>query len=108
MSRLTEFPKNTIFSGSIEFENFETSIEWLQSLDSFSELDADRDQPSAWNLEMALYLNDIYEIGLRLEGSKELEDAAERQAGIAMTIHAIKNMTVTIDLSPFHLNRKKQ
>lgn len=82
---------------NFEFENFETSIEWLRALDSFSELDADRDQPSAWNLELALYLNDIFEIGLRIEGSKELEDAAERQAGIAMTIHAIKNMTATIE-----------
>lgn len=82
---------------NIEFDNVETSIEWLQALDTFSELDTDRNKPSAWNLEVAYYPEEDYGVALRMEGSKELEDAPDLQAGIAVTVHAIKNITATAE-----------
>jgi hypothetical protein len=82
---------------NIEFESFETSIELLQALDSFAELDADRNQPRAWNLEISFHPDDNMELALRLEGSQQLEDAPELQAGLAATLHATDNITATVE-----------
>jgi len=82
---------------NIEFDNFETSMEWLQALDSFSELDTDTNKPKAWNLEIAFSLHDDFQLTLRVEGSKELEDAPELQTGLAANLHATKNITATIE-----------
>ncbi len=78
-------------------DDFETSIEWLQALDSFSELDADRNRPRAWNLELAFYPDNNFEWAFRIEGSKELEDAPEFQAGIAATLHVNRNISATLE-----------
>jgi hypothetical protein len=70
---------------SAGLDDFEMTAEYVCALRAFHELDADRNRPAAWNLELAWYPSGPYEWALRVEGSDELEDAPHRQAGASFT-----------------------
>ncbi len=78
-------------------QDLEFSIEVLSALRSFDELDPDRDRPRAWNLEFAHFPGPRIEWALRVEGSRELEDAPEHRAGIAFTWRPAKRLSITFD-----------
>lgn len=64
---------------------YEATFEYTKALTSFRELDPDRDQPSAWNTEIVLFVLDNVDLAFRIEGSDELEDAPALLGGVAVT-----------------------
>jgi len=79
------------------FDRFEVSAEFLGALGSFTELEADRDRPRAWNVELAFFPTRSFAAALRLEGSEELEGAPRRQAGLALTWRVTRNASLTLE-----------
>jgi hypothetical protein len=79
------------------FDRFEVSAEFLGALDSFKELDADRNRPRAWNLELAFFPVRKLEASLRFEGSDQLEGAPRRQVGLALAWRVTKNASLTVE-----------
>lgn len=77
--------------------DFELSAEYLTALRSFAELEPDRDRPSAWNLELAWFPLDRLEGALRYEESRELEDAPERQYGLALAWRIARGASLTVE-----------
>lgn len=78
--------------GRLEFTG-----EFVRALDSFEELDEDRDRPSAWNLELAYFPDGNISWALRLEGTRELEDAPELLGGIAATWRITDHIYLTAE-----------
>ncbi len=81
----------------IEYDRFELTGEFVGALDSFEELDSDRDKPRAWNVELAFYPEGNFEWALRLEGSDELEDAPRLQGGAAVAWRVTRYASVTLE-----------
>ena len=79
------------------FDRFEVSAEFLGALDSFKELDPDRDRPRAWNLELAYFPVHTIEASLRFEGSSELKGAPRRQIGLALAWRVTRNASLTVE-----------
>ncbi|WP_279386915.1 LbtU family siderophore porin [Thiogranum longum] len=78
-------------------DHFEVTAEFLGALRSFRELQADRNQPLAWNLEVTNFLNPNFDWALRLEGSDELEDAPELRYGASVSFRAGRYGSLTLD-----------
>ncbi len=78
-------------------DNFELTFEALGATRSFIELEADRDQPWAWNLELGLFPHRHFDLALRIEGSRELEDEPYLQYGAAVTFLVHRYVTVTME-----------
>lgn len=79
------------------FDSFEVTIELVEALDSFVELEKNADRPSAFNIEIAYFPHPDIQIAIRSETSKELEDAAEKQYGISTTLVFAGSMTFSIE-----------
>lgn len=79
------------------YDQVELTAEFVRALDSFNELDSDRNQPRAWNLELAYYPQDNLEWALRLEGSNEFEDEPRLQGGISVTWRVTRTAFVTLE-----------
>ena len=77
--------------------DYEITLEALGALKDFRELDRDRNRPLAWNLEFVHFFGDRFEWALRVEGSRELEDAPELQGGASLTWRAWENSTLTVE-----------
>jgi len=82
---------------TIEYDRLELTAELVSALDSFEELDSDRDKPRAWNVELAFYPEGDFEWALRLEGSDELEDAPRLQGGASVAWRITKYASVTLE-----------
>ncbi len=80
------------------YEWGDVTAEWVRALDAFRELETDRNQPEAWNLEVAVYVSDDLTSALRVEGSSELEDAPRTQGGVALTWRLWSRVFVTFEL----------
>lgn len=80
-----------------DFDRFEASAEFVGALGSFTELDADRNRPRAWNLELSFFPVRNLEVSLRFEASKELEGAPRRQSGLAFAWRVKKNASLTVE-----------
>ncbi len=78
--------------------NSEVTFEALGALRSFREFESDRDQPVAWNVEVALFPHPKFDLAFRIEGSRELEDAPRTQFGAAVTFLLHRNATLTLEL----------
>lgn len=76
---------------------FEVTAEFIGATRSFRELEADRNQPLAWNLEFAHFLHPNFDWALRLEGSRELEDEPELRYGAAISFRAGRYASLTLD-----------
>jgi hypothetical protein len=81
----------------IEYDRFVLTGELVSALDSFEELDSDRDKPRAWNVELAFYPEGNFEWALRLEGSDEFEDAPRLQGGASVAWRVTKNASITLE-----------
>lgn len=82
---------------TIEYDHLELTAELVSALDSFEELDSDRDKPRAWNVELAFYPEGDFEWALRLEGSDELEDAPRLQGGASVAWRITRYASATIE-----------
>jgi hypothetical protein len=78
-------------------DRYAVTGEIVRALDSFNGLDPDRDRPSAWNIELAYYSAGPLDWALRLEGSRELEDAPRLQGGISVTWRILETLSLTLD-----------
>lgn len=78
-------------------EDFELSFEVLGALDSFRELESDRNQPLAWNLEFVDFITPRLEWALRAEGSRELEGEPEWQLGTALSWHVNRDISCSVE-----------
>jgi len=78
------------------FGKFEFVAEYLGALGSYEELVSAYNSPRAWNLELAYYPDDRFGWALRLEGSHELENAARRRYGAALTWRVMGNASLTV------------
>lgn len=63
----------------------EISVEILQAASAFRELAADTDQPRAWNIEIACYPTENWQVAARIERSAELPGQPESRYGISAT-----------------------
>lgn len=79
------------------YGNFELAAEMVYALDSFVELDPDRNRPGAWNMELSWYPEGNLAWSFRLAGSRELEDAPRYQTGIAGILQIMKNMYLNVE-----------
>lgn len=91
--RIAGLSAYTLFS----LGRFEATGEFVLALDSFEELDPDRDEPRAWNVELAYFPQDALELAVRLEGSQELQDAPRTQGGISAAWRVMKNAYLRIE-----------
>ena len=80
-----------------EAEKYEVSLEVLGALESFDELDPDRDQPWAANLEFTHFMTPEFDWTVRIEGSRELENAPAWQLGLAVNYKILKNVFITVE-----------
>lgn len=78
-------------------DRYELSFEVLGATRRFKDVDPDRDQPRAWNLEYARFLPSDIEWALRVEGSDDLEDAPRRRYGTALTWRAYRHAALTLE-----------
>jgi len=79
-------------------DNFEISLEGLGAINDFHDLDNDRNQPIAWNLESVHFISPKLDWSLRLEGSHELEDAPEIQVGLALNYRINQEIVLTTEV----------
>jgi hypothetical protein len=66
-------------------ERVQVTLEGLAATGSFRELDNDRNRPRAWNAELVYVGYASFDLALRFEGSRELEDEPQVQFGAAAT-----------------------
>ncbi len=78
-------------------EEFEATLEGLAATGSFRELDNDRNRPRAWNAELAYVGYARFDIALRFEGSRELEDEPLYQFGAAATWRMGRRASLTVE-----------
>lgn len=79
-------------------EPYQAGLEVLGATSSFDELDADRDRPSAWNAEVSRsFLDEDFEVALRIEGSDELEDEPHLRYGIAANWRISEYAVLTLE-----------
>ncbi len=78
-------------------EHFEVTAEAIAATGPLRELPADRNQPLAWNLEFAQFLHAHFDWALRLEGSRELQDAAQLRYGASISFRAGRYASLTLD-----------
>jgi hypothetical protein len=78
-------------------EKYEVSLELLGALESFDELDSDRNQPWAATFEFTHFLTPAMDWSFRIEGSDELEDAPELQLGLAVNYKILDNVFITVE-----------
>jgi hypothetical protein len=76
---------------------FSLTAEWLTATDAFQELDVDRNRPSAWNIEAAMRTGADTAAALRVEGSRELDDAPRRRLGVAFSWRLTEQATLTVE-----------
>lgn len=81
----------------IGFYPFEFTIEYIDTTDRFVELDANTDQPSAYNIEFAWFPAESTQLAFRLEGSDEFSDAPEKQWGINWTWRPGSRFLLSVD-----------
>ncbi len=76
---------------------WDISLEFLAAARSFRDLAPDADEPRAWNVEIAYFPRDTWELAARMERSDELADQPERQYGIAANWLAFQTVSVSLE-----------
>jgi len=78
-------------------EESRLSVEYIGALAGFDELDRDRRRPRAWNLELAHNAFADWQVALRLEGSRHLEDEPARRWGLALSWQPWESVSLTVE-----------
>jgi len=76
---------------------FEVTAEMVRALKAFAELPPDRNQPFAWNVELAFFPEGPLDAAVRLEGSEELDNAPRLLGGLAVSWRPLRNVSTTIE-----------
>jgi len=77
--------------------NYDATFEYVTALEEFNGMDSDYDKPSAWNAEFGLFVLEDVDLGFRIEGSNELEDTPDWQAGAAVSWRFHKDAILTVE-----------
>lgn len=77
--------------------DFDLTFEVMGALRPFDELENDRNQPVAWNVEFAHFVHPRFDWALRWEGSRELADAPAHQVGLALTWRPVEQASLTVE-----------
>ena len=87
------------WNGFVEISagRFTGTAEIVRALDSFVELEAEVDRPTAWNLELAGHAEAPVIAAVRLEGSRKLDGAPRRQIGASLIWGIRPNLTLTLE-----------
>lgn len=75
----------------------EISLEMVQATASFRELGAKANEPRAWNVEVAYFPVNTWQVALRYERSDELIDEVERRVGVGAVWLALKNVSISFE-----------
>ncbi len=75
----------------------EVSLEIVRAARAFRALAPTADQPRAWNLEIAYYPAETWQVAARIERSAELSNQPERRYGIAATWLAYGVVTMSVE-----------
>jgi hypothetical protein len=78
-------------------DSFESTVEVLGAQNRFRDLDGDRDQPLAWNIELALFVHPGAELNFRLEGSRQIAGFPETQWGVATNVQLHQRAFLTLE-----------
>jgi hypothetical protein len=78
-------------------DDFEVTAEFVGATRSFRRLQADRNQPVAWNIEFVNFFNPYFDWAMRLEESKELEDEPQLRYGVPVCFRAGRYGSLTFD-----------
>ena len=76
---------------------FEVTAEMVRALKAFEELPADRNQPFAWNVELAFFPEGAVDAAVRVEGSQELEEAPRLMGGLALSWRPLRAVSTTVE-----------
>ena len=79
------------------FDDFEVTVETVQAISAFTELDQQSDQPQAYNLEIAYFYTPSTQFAMRIEYSDELSDHPKWQSGVAATWRPIENLSISLE-----------
>lgn len=77
---------------------FDITVEFVAAERSFAEFETDRNQPLAWNFELAVNANPKLDIAFRVEGSQELAGFPTTQYGLATNLSLHPRATLTFEL----------
>ena len=78
------------------FDTFEVTVEGVVATGYF-ELEEERLRPEAYNAEIAYFLKDEFQLGARLEYSRDLIDEPDWQYGVVATWRAGQHFLVSVD-----------
>jgi hypothetical protein len=78
-------------------DRFEVTAEFVRATRSFRELESDRNQPLAWNIEFANYLHPAFDWALRVEGSQDLDNEPQLRYGASVSFRAGRYGSLTLD-----------
>ncbi|MCB1864032.1 MAG: hypothetical protein KDG50_01265 [Chromatiales bacterium] len=81
----------------VEFDAFEISAEFVRALDRLADFDDDRNQPRAWNVELAWFATPQLSLALRAEGSAEIEDEPRRRFGVGLSWLASERVSARVE-----------
>lgn len=77
--------------------SMELSAEIIHSIREFAAFEENINRPTAWNFELAYALRPALLLALRIEGSNELAEEPEKQAGISATWRLNKFASVSLE-----------
>ena len=78
-------------------DNFELSLEALGAVKMVLDEESIRTRPVAWNLELTYIPHPLWDLTIRVEGSKDVNEAPKSRYGIALNARLHKNVTLGIE-----------
>ncbi len=79
------------------YEHYEIFLEMVLANGGFDELEAEINQPKAWNIELAYFLSPNIQLSFRFEASDEIEEEPEKQRGISVAWSPIQHVPISFD-----------
>jgi len=76
---------------------FEITAELVAALKAFKEFPADRNQPFAWNVEVAFFPRGPIDMAFRVEGTRELVAAPRLRLGPALSWRPVRRASLTLE-----------
>lgn len=81
----------------VAYANTEITLELMQAIYSFKELEIEQDKPQAINTECAWNINTDLQLAWRAERSHELEDEPKRRFGLSLAWRPLSHLTLAFE-----------